>query len=1034
MRKQSQPYRLGVDIGTSSVAWGAMALDGAGNPTHMITGGMAIFGEPVEPKELKLKNEDRRKARLMRRQLARKRARIAKLLRIGERLGVTVADLAAAHRRMKRTHDLWNLRTKALDQRVELPELMLVLLRMAKNRGYWGREPSPNKKGDLGLVGKGIQQTKQLKEQTHARTIAEALVKSQTALPQEQRRFRKRVEGGHYVMRSDIAQEFELILDQQARHHPVLSASLAAVFGDAFVQRLQRDRAKEPKFGSHEFWGYVPETVREALRRAIFHQRQLKGFKDKIGACPYVPTDRRVVAAHPAFQLFRIEKLLGDLGWGERRHAASLSVEQKEVIRGLLMEKETVKFGAIYKALEQAGCMQPDGLTLNFHTSRREHLVGHSTRHVLRRLKLLEQFEAMSEKQQNAVFAALSDDVNAPEAWGVDDARERIVADCGSEVAAFIDLLDQANEGLDRLNAMEFKAQRVRYGATALRALAETMRREGLGESEAVAKLYPEAGRGMKASGTLPEVGKLDIRSPVVVHALEQTRRALGDAVRRLGRPTAMVVELSRPFKSSLEERNETDSRQRRQERENEEARAAILGANCRVSRDSILRYKLWIQQKKRCPYSGQAILSIEEALSGAKFEIEHIVPKRLHGVGNRFQDVVLASKRFNALKGAEETPYLAATHPRNAGKWDWAQTEQAIKAIERESGDFRRKARLILDKTPFRPEGMDDDEFVDRQLQDTQWIGRVVHGWCRHLCDDVTVVRGGLTAALRRAWQLDSVLPEVREAEGKHQTAKARSLFYKPNPYRDGEVVFEKRCDHRQHLIDACVIALSERRHYQAMVRARNNPKGAYAPPECSVPSLRAHLVKVLTGYEVWHVPDRLVSGLIFDQEPFALGADGKTLFKKGKKANRTFNDKVDRVVRRTDRHGREHLKAIVKAEAACARVTPDGWNLLNISDFRKEFLKGDKNPRLVIPENARLIFKNDLLAVPGKGVWRVAQLKDQGICCVPSSETAQFDELKGTGIQTQFSKPSDLWNARVLRHPAEVASVVKARKAMDV
>ena len=1036
MKSKSQtPYRLGIDIGTGSVAWAAMALDEKNQPTRLLASGTTIFGEPVVRSQTKmlLKNEERRRARLMRRQTERKRERISKIMHLAAALQITPEKLATALLAHKETQTLWQLRVKALDQPITLEEFFLIVLRLAKNRGYNGDAPKPNQKGDLGKVGQGLAATQALVVATSgARTVAEAIWLSQAMLPLNQKKFRKRIETGTYVLRSDIKNEFDLILKEQSKHHDVLGKPLD------FIYPLRNEATKEsadgrpnPYPGTRYFWGQTPDTVGQAIKVAVFYQKPLQAFKDKIGTCALDKTSLRVVAAHPAHQAFRIEKMLSDLRWGDSKSTDRLTPDQKKIFRTKLETTSEPSFSAIYKELDKAGLMQPDGLILNFHTPRRDHLRGNTTRARLRSLKLLDAYEILTLREQSNVFLALADDVNSPETWRHDGARDFVAAEYGEAVAGFIDFIADSKDGLDRLRAMAFDAGRVSYGAPALEALTKAMREEDIDEHSAINKLYPHHHKKQTATGYLAEVSTLELRSPVVEHALLYTRRELLAAVKRLGPPRAMVIELAKEVKSTLEQRDKTTSKQRFEESQNKKARDAILDANCKITNTSILRYKLWREQAEHCPYSGKRIGSVADAVSGTNYDIEHIVPKRLHGVGNRFEEVVLASKQFNTLKAGHETPYLAAKRVGDA-EWNWAATEQALKFIEKENKQFSKKAKLIRDKTEFRIDELDDDAFVDRQLQETQWIGRIVQSWCSQLCNDVTVVRGGLTAELRRDWGFHTVLEQVRIAEGRHDSEKARTLFYKPN--RVGELIFDKRSDHRHHLIDACVIALSTRQNYTDAVKARNaraaGRKASYAAPECPISSLREHLVKMLNGYCVWHVPDHKVAGLMFDQMPFGLGEDGQSLFKNKTKNSKKFNPKIDKLIAHTDRHGRIHQKAVLKSEAACFRVTAtNGIEAVNIAQFMEKYMiKGT----VCVPKNVRLIFKGDLLIFKDDAqVYKVAQLKEaEGVCAIHAVETATFDDLKTTGLNRKFGKVKDLLEAIVVRHPIELAIHAKAHK----
>ena len=640
MKSKSQiPYRLGIDIGTGSVAWAAMALDEEEQPISLLASGTTIFGEPVLPKEMKLKNEERRRARLMRRQTERKRDRISKIMHLAAALHITPEKLASALLAHKETQTLWQLRVKALDQKVTLEEFFLIILRLAKNRGYNGDAPKPNQKGDLGKVGQGLAATQALVAATPGvRTVAEAIWLSQAMLPLNQKRFRKRIETGTYVLRSDIKNEFDLILKEQSKHHDVLSKPLEFIYPARSESPEKRaDSKPNPYPGTRYFWGQTPNTLGQAIKVAVFYQKPLQAFKDKIGFCALDKTSLRVVAAHPAHQTFRIEKLLSDLRWGDSKSTDRLTPDQKNLLRAKLESTSEPSFSAIYKELDKAGLMQPDGSILNFHTPRRDHLRGNTTRARLRSLKLLEAFELLTLQEQSDVFLALADDVNSPETWRHDGARAFVVSEYGAAVAGFIDFIADSKDGLGRLRAMAFDAGRVSYGAPALVALTKAMREEQIDEHSAINKLYPHHHKKQTATGYLAEVSTLELRSPVVEHALLYTRRELLAAVKRLGPPQAMVIELAKEVKSTLEKRQETTKKQNQQERENADARNEILKANCKITNKSIQRYNLWKEQSKRCPYSGEYIGSVQEAVSGSRYEIDHIVPQRLRGVGNRF-------------------------------------------------------------------------------------------------------------------------------------------------------------------------------------------------------------------------------------------------------------------------------------------------------------------------------------------------------------------------------------------------------------
>ena len=173
-------------------------------------------------------------------------------------------------------------------------------------------------------------------------------------------------------------------------------------------------------------------------------------------------------------------------------------------------------------------------------------------------------------------------------------------------------------------------------------------------------------------------------------------------------------------------------------------------------------------------------------------------------------------------------------------------------------------------------------------------------------------------------------MLETIRQAEGKTGGEKGKTLFYKPMYNKKGEVlVFDKRSDHRHHLVDAVAIGLSSRALYKRELQRKianrdrhsDDVGGRTVKIPCPIPHLREHLIERLTGYVVWKKPDRLVTGRFFDEEPFSPCAEGQTLVKRGE-ASKRKRSPYDRQVTHIDRHGKEHHKVLVNSEYACMRI----------------------------------------------------------------------------------------------------------------
>lgn len=148
-QKQTFAYRLGIDLGTSSIGVALYSLREGRKINKLEHLDSYIFGEPVAPKEMVTLNTARRNARLIRKQIQRKAARLKKIAYIAASLGVSAQDLRA------NKDDVHALRARALEQEISMVQLIKVFSHLVKNRGY---------KGTLedSTVGKKLNQTQAL--------------------------------------------------------------------------------------------------------------------------------------------------------------------------------------------------------------------------------------------------------------------------------------------------------------------------------------------------------------------------------------------------------------------------------------------------------------------------------------------------------------------------------------------------------------------------------------------------------------------------------------------------------------------------------------------------------------------------------------------------------------------------------------------------------------------------------------------------------------------------------------------------------
>ena len=273
------------------------------------------------------------------------------------------------------------------------------------------------------------------------------------------------------------------------------------------------------------------------------------------------------------------------------------------------------------------------------------------------------------------------------------------------------------------------------------------------------------------------------IANPTVHIGLGQLRRVVNRLIKTYGKPEAIVVELARELKQNIEQRLQ-HLRQQKDGRERNQRFVDELGAEALESTpDALRKLRLWDEQKfgsvRVCPYTGRT-LSLDMVMS-AQTEVDHILPFS-RTLDNSMGNLVVCMTDANRVKG-DSTPYDAFGH--NPAGYNY---EDVLAA----TANFPANKRWRFQKDAMeRFEG--EDRFLDRQLNETQYLSRTARTYLAYLYDErdegrqrVRAIPGRMTALLRRGWGLEGMLRESY----------------------DGETPRKQRDDHRHHAIDAFVVA----------------------------------------------------------------------------------------------------------------------------------------------------------------------------------------------------------------------------------
>jgi CRISPR-associated endonuclease Csn1 len=280
------------------------------------------------------------------------------------------------------------------------------------------------------------------------------------------------------------------------------------------------------------------------------------------------------------------------------------------------------------------------------------------------------------------------------------------------------------------------------------------------------------------------------------------------------------------------------------------------ISKTAQPSKSDLNKYKLWLEQRYKSPYTGQ-IIPISKLFTN-EYEIEHVIPQ------SRFFDDSLSNKvicetSVNGLKGKLLGLEFIKKHQGEkveiGHKTVEILTEQAYEDFVQENYSQNRSKRnkLLMDEIP--------EKMVDRQLNDTRYISKYVSQLLSNLVREekedeglnsknVLPGNGKITSRLKQDWGLndvwnDLILPRF-ERMNKITNSKDFTSWnenhqkYLPTvPLELSKGFQKKRIDHRHHAMDALVIACASRNHINLL-----NNKHAKS-------SERHDLNRILRNYE---------------------------------------------------------------------------------------------------------------------------------------------------------------------------------------
>ena len=247
-----------------------------------------------------------------------------------------------------------------------------------------------------------------------------------------------------------------------------------------------------------------------------------------------------------------------------------------------------------------------------------------------------------------------------------------------------------------------------------------------------------------------------------------------------------------------------------------------------RPTTSEVLRYKLWLEQKYRSPYTGEMI-PLGKLFTPA-YEIEHIIPQARY-FDDSLSNKVICESEVNKLKSNMLGYEFISKHHGEKVQLSGGRCVEilSINAYERLVKDnYGRNAakmkKLLMDDIP--------EQFIARQLNDSRYISKLIKsllsnivredGEQEEMSKNVIACTGSVTDRLKKDWGINDVwnriiLPRflrLNELTGSNNFTSLNSSgdLIPAMPLELQKGFNKKRIDHRHHAMDAIVIACASR------------------------------------------------------------------------------------------------------------------------------------------------------------------------------------------------------------------------------
>lgn len=736
-------YRIGLDIGITSVGWSVIENNDDGEPIKIVNLGSRIFEKAENPKTGASLASARREARSSRRRIRRRRHRLERIKYLFETSGlITLEDLENIYNSNRDLESVYKLRYDALNRKLTNEELARVLLHLAKRRGYKANSKAQESSDkETGKLLTAIEENSKLMEFSNYRTIGEMIWKDSRFKTYTGSKFiendlaprNKSADYKNTMPRFLLIDEIKYIFKSQRKFGFDFTSS---DFEQNYIKIFESQRKFDEGPGGESQYG--GSQIEKMIGKDTLFEKE----------------EERAVKATYTFEYFKLLQDINHIRLIKQGNCSrALNKDEREKLIFLAKKSSDLKFNRLRKELDLSYEIKFNHLSYDYKKNGDFELEKNNIDEIEKKAKW-SQMQSYH-KIRKALNSITNGDITTIPNESLDEIGKILTyyKNDDKRIKEF-EKLGLSSEYIGKLLTLNFS----KTGNLSIKSMKNIIPylEQGLTYDKACVEAY---GKFKSEFDDVERVNKLSlnkhcepINNPVVRRAVSQTIKVINAIVRTYGNPQYVSVELARDMGRNFKDRQDIAKL-------NDENRAANDRAAKQVEEykrdqatgEDIVKLKLYNEQDGRCLYSGES-LDIARLFETGYVDVDHIIPYS-KCFNNSYRNKVLVKSSENRQKG-NRIPFDYISKSR------WNDYKILVESTIRDS---KKRDRLL--RKEIKEE--DVEGFKDRNLNDTRYITKIVRTMIeQHLKfaeipngkKHVYAINGSVTSHLRAMWGINKV------------------------------------------------------------------------------------------------------------------------------------------------------------------------------------------------------------------------------------------------------------------------------------